>query len=121
MRGGRLRRLIFNLRWGWHNGRKPPLVALMFAAVGVVLTWTVAPLVGPALTIVCVVYSFAWGSGHNIGHRQATLRFLDQSIEQMEQVVADAEEQFAHNDPRRLCAAEHLAYLKRLKREGQLR
>lgn len=114
-------RLIVNLRWGWRHGRKPPLVAMGFAAVGVVLTWTVAPLVGPALTILCVVYSVAWGSGHNVGHRQATLLYLDQSIEQMEEVVAAAEEQFAHNDPRRVGAAEHLAHLKRMRREGWLR
>lgn len=115
---GRRMRLVRNILWAWNNDRRPPLYALMASTVGVVLTWTVAPLLGPALVILCVVYTVGWWNGHDRGYRRSTLLHLDASIRQMEEIVAAHEEEFAPHHPQRVAAAEHLAHLRALRREG---
>lgn len=108
-----MKRLVYNLRWGWANGRRAPLIALALAGLGVVLTWTVAPLFGPALTLLCVVFSIGWGEGHNRGHKQGHLCAVEAQIAFMEQVCAAAEEQLAPHHPQREAAHAQLVELRR--------
>jgi membrane protein required for beta-lactamase induction len=104
------------LKWGWHNGRREQAIAMICAFIFLLLTWFVSVWFAFP-NILCVVYSVAWGRGHQRGYGQAMLVAIDRRIAELEAVQETMLEELAQDHPMRRAAHQELVELRRF-REG---
>lgn len=112
-----MRHLVEMLVWGWKNGRREQLIALIVSIVAYVATIFVNDWFVSAIWLAAIVYTVAWGRGHRRGFDASQTIQLDGAIEAMEQVCAQYEEHLAPHHPEREAASQHLAYLRHRRRE----
>lgn len=110
-----MRHLVETLVWGWKNGRREQLIALVIAIAAYAATIFVSSWLLYAVWLSAVVYTVSWGRGHKRGFDASQAIQLDGAIEQMEQVCAQYEEHLAPHHPEREAAARHLAYLRQVR------
>lgn len=76
-----------NLKWGWSNGRRFQVYALVVALATLALTWFVSFWFS-FVNILAVVASAVWGIGFDRGHNAGMKLILDSQIEALERARA---------------------------------